>query len=71
MNVRRALRWFRDRLAAIADAGRLSVRVGTRFLPAEDGADVDAWLIGAELPSRARQREHGAALLAGLGVDVG
>lgn len=70
MNVRRALRWFRDRLAAAAERGALSLRVGSRFLPAQDGADVDAWLLGDEMPSRVSMRASGPARLTALGGDV-
>lgn len=71
MNARRALRWFRDRLAAIAERGGLTVRVGPRFVTAVDGDDVDAWLLGREMPSRIALRESGPARLAALGGDVG
>ena len=70
MNIRRALGWFRDRLAAIAVAGGLSVRVGRRFVTAADGDDVDAWLIGQEMPSRVALRKHGPARLAALGGEI-
>lgn len=70
MNARRAFRWFRDRLVATAVAGRLSVRVGRRFVTAADADDVDAWLEGRELPSRIALRESGPARLAALGGDV-
>jgi hypothetical protein len=70
VNARRALRWLRDRLVVTAMAGRLSVRVGRRFVTAADAADVDAWLLGQELPSRVALRESGPARLAALGGDV-
>lgn len=68
--MRRALGWFRDRLAATATAGGLTVRVGGRFVKAVDGDDVDAWLEGRDLPSRIALRESGTARLAALGGDV-
>lgn len=71
MNLRRALRWLRDRLVTAAVGGRLTVRVGTRFVAAVDAADVDAWLVGRELPSRIALRASGPARLAALGGDVG
>lgn len=71
MNIRRALRWFRDRLVASATAGRLSVRVDTRFVTCEDADDVDAWLEGRELPSMLERRRSGPARLTALGGEVG
>lgn len=70
MNVRRALRWFRDRLAAAADGGRLSLRVDGRFVAAESAADVDAWLLGLTLPSMLERRRSGPARLVALGGEV-
>lgn len=70
MNLRRALRWFRDRLAASAERGGLSLRVDGRFVAAEDGADVDAWLEGRDMPSVLERRASGPARLAAMGGDV-
>lgn len=68
--MRRALRWLRDRLVAIASAGGLSVRVAGRFVAAEDAADVDAWLEGRDMPSMLERRRSGPARLAALGGEV-
>lgn len=70
MNLRRALRWFRDRLAAQADNGLISVRVDRRLVHADGAADVDAWLEGRDLPSRVAMRADGPARLEALGGEV-
>lgn len=70
MNLRRALAWLHHRLTAAAEEGRLSVRDRGRMVKAVDGADVDAWLVGDDLPSRIAMRETGPHRLAALGGEV-
>ncbi|MGK2948985.1 MAG: hypothetical protein ACSLFP_10450 [Acidimicrobiales bacterium] len=70
MNLRRGLRWFHKRLVALAEAGALRVRDGKRLVPCLDQADLDAWLVGAPLPSRLEQRASGRERLTALGGDV-